>query len=477
MRIRPIYSQVDTATPPSVRAPLDTNSGFAAGLQDLSGALDVVTHVANEQQKYIDSRHTVSATTDLLVELQDLGDNLSRMSYDELVEVRAKKLDDIKAKYDARVGQHGRRVQQAWTPIWENAAQQFLLNTNDVKNEKFRQESIASGLQYAQIMQKQYVDAHFAEDDALKMSSKMAVDNAFDLLRQDFNIPASQAENWKSTWLSQADSEIESTIRDREQEEARLNKLAEEEKKQELEDNYSDALILWSENKLTTTIIKNHLKERTIDPTKGKAMLLQLKQDAKEGPVEKDNAFLLGDLAKKIGMGVDVSAELESALRKRQVKSTTYISMMSQIGNEQQQKGSNILTRALAPGPADQWNFDRNVKFGEAISAYNIAIANGKDAQKAALEIVDRNTADLRRSFNGLAYPKYLEGNRQDDAVIREAQRKTTEAFTRGLINEDEYSHEINLLFEHLKLINQLSQANDTLDSETKERIKAAKNR
>ena len=109
--------------------------------------------------------------------------------------------------------------------------------------------------------------------------------------------------------------------------------------------------------------------------------------------------------------------------------------------------------------------------------AYNLSVANGKDAQKSALEIIERNTADLRRSWNGLAYPRFADGDRKDPKVIADAEKKTVEAYMSGALTEEEFNMEAALLEEHAQLLENMARSAETIDAETEARIKANKDR
>jgi len=266
-----------------------------------------------------------------------------------------------------------------------------------------------------------------------------------------------------------AETRIEQDERQRLAEEARLEKEAEKEQKALWDSNYQDLMVGAITGRLTRSMLVEAIEKRMVSPEKVvtlKTALDSLERGDGDNVVE--NPYVKSSLAESITLGRDVSEELDHALRNKQIKPETYVSLRQKTVDISYRRGLGYVTDALKPGMADQWSPDRNVRFAEAVDQYDAMIDAGTPPEEASKRVVSTFLRDRRRSVSGIPMPTYLRGGVEakiDPGALVEAEQRTVEAFRNNQLDLPSYQREMQRINELKGLASEIGGIADSTDA------------
>ena len=95
---------------------------------------------------------------------------------------------------------------------------------------------------------------------------------------------------------------------------------------------------------------------------------------------------------------------------------------------------------------ADKWSPDIHLRYADAILEYSMRVRQGQKPLDVGRDIVDRYTDHISRTIVGLPVPRFLSGEKRNISDLRDAQRKTAEAYLNNQLSKEEYTFETNNL-------------------------------
>jgi hypothetical protein len=159
-----------------------------------------------------------------------------------------------------------------------------------------------------------------------------------------------------------------------------------------------------------------------------------------------NDPFFVGDLVSRIKLGEDVTEDLQAGLRDGKISHQTYIDFRGQSSSKAFQLGLSYIEDALKPSPAEKWNPDVHLRYADAALEFSMRTSKGQPPVDVARDIVDRYTDHIKRTIIGLPVPRFLSGDKRNVSDLREAQRKTAEAFLNNQLSKEEYKLEMDNL-------------------------------
>lgn len=200
--------------------------------------------------------------------------------------------------------------------------------------------------------------------------------------------------------------------------------------------------------------------------------LVNQAEDAAEGY---NNPEIIGQIAKMIEYKAYDRAEneLREALTAGNVKGDTYISMIRNIAKDETADATGYINRAIQPG---EFDFDPEPKqrWADAIRDLNMRTRSGEDPMEVALSIIELNERIESQGLSGFRKPRYLKGKKDDLAALDDAVNTTVEAYHSGIISDEEYKREMDLIEDIKASIGRVTQIQDS-KSELKDVLKGLK--
>lgn len=243
--------------------------------------------------------------------------------------------------------------------------------------------------------------------------------------------------------------------------------------KEAMETTYSDALISYSQGKLTETMVQHMLARREIDPDKASSLINRLREEAKGGEKAENNPMLVGQLVARLEMGEDITADLDSAMKRGDIRPDTFISLKKQAAGDLFKRGSAFVSKALRPGEMDRFDQERNLRYARAMENYTRKVSEGQDPMEAARDVVFETVSEKTSAFMALPSPRYLDGDRNNLGNLNKAWRLTTDKWKAGALSDGEYQREIRLI----ERLQRLKRDMETADSDSEQAMEKRLNR
>lgn len=261
---------------------------------------------------------------------------------------------------------------------------------------------------------------------------------------------------------AQATTNAKERIRVKDQTEKDLEKIREA----IIEDNEYDAWQLYYNGDLSIPALEEMADKREIGEITYRNLREKLDPDTPDEDIE-DNPIVVGEIAERIEMGMDVRKELRAALDKKQMSNKTYIQMSKLVAQKEYQEATSYLSNAIKPTPAEKWSPDKHLKYAEAKNRLNNLASSGVQPLVAAKEVVEAYTSDLRRTINGLRKPVHLEGKKNNPVDLEKAERLTVEAYKKGTLTDDQFKDETDLIYR----LKEITGSVDNISEETRKRF------
>ncbi len=248
----------------------------------------------------------------------------------------------------------------------------------------------------------------------------------------------------------------------------KIEQLAVKVEKERQAANYGKAVVLYSNNELTSGFLEEAVENRDLDPEKGFKLINRLRTDAKQGKIQENNPIVVGDLAVRIGRGEDVSLELIDGLANGDIKDETYITLSTNMGKLEVQRAYSYINKAMQPS---EFETDFNLKqtWADAIDLLNERIARDEDPMTAARDIVRLRRKRLPTPPAGR--PRYLDGDVKSISDLEKAMSLTVKNFKADKIGSIEANQETDLIERHIEWLKMQAETDETLkdmDKETK---------
>ena len=224
----------------------------------------------------------------------------------------------------------------------------------------------------------------------------------------------------------------------------------------------------FSNKQLTLPDLEDMATRREISEQTYRAIRKAMEPDAEKII---NNPVVVGDLAGRVAMGLDVRPQLKEALNQGQIQAQTYIQMSTRIADKEYARGMAYIAHALQPTAADHYSADRHLRYAEAVDHYNSLVEQGISPVNAGKEVVQGYMSDIRRTRKGLPKPKYLTGSKTSWEHLDRAEQATVQAFRNHELTPQEYDREINTISE-LKKIAERETDMGSLTEEQKRRIR-----
>jgi hypothetical protein len=279
----------------------------------------------------------------------------------------------------------------------------------------------------------------------------------------------------KTQLLKQSQDRAEAVERDRIRIIEHNERQVEKAKKEVQENNYGNALVLYSQSKLTEASVQQMISGRKIDPDKGSHLISLLRTEEKQGDKGVNNPRVVADLSTRLELGADIGVDLDAALEKNQIKADTYVSLKKQMADRDFKRGLYHVNYALKPSEADQWTPDKHIRHAEAVEEYSSRVAAGENPLVVSKSIIEMFTSDVRRTIKGIPSPRFLAGDKTSIEALREAQSKTAEAFKKGSLSPEDFNREsdrLQLLMDLVTRLNQNAEAMPADDDRLKKALK-----
>ena len=194
--------------------------------------------------------------------------------------------------------------------------------------------------------------------------------------------------------------------------------------------------------------------------------------EAKEDDIEND-PVIVGEITEQITLGRPVDERMNNALANGQLEPGTYISMKQAIASTVQKQGLAYIANALKPSPADQFAYDKHLRYAEANQRYLQLVKDGMEPMEASRRVVDGYRSDLQRSYKGLSSPMYMPpaGDKRNYSDLDQAEIETVKQHALGNISDRIYIDQMNVISELKALINEINDS-DQAAAETKKLLK-----
>ena len=124
MRINKITSQFQPTTIPQVNAPLNLNTGFAAGLGSFGEAIGeagaVFGEIQRRKKEYENDALNTEFEGDVKIELNELTNQISTLPYEEIEAVRKAEIERMTGLHVSAVNVDVQRLVQTDDPVDES---------------------------------------------------------------------------------------------------------------------------------------------------------------------------------------------------------------------------------------------------------------------------------------------------------------------------------------------------------------------